>query len=240
MFLYHQSPRATLKAAVAAALLVLVSVTGCAPSYYQLRYEGQQALLNAEHGTARRLFKQADDKRPRAVDNLHDLGVCSVLLARAQFEQMNHAAALREVDEAIAYYTRAIDVHPGHQASLEGRNIALRLKGQFDEALESAEWAARFVGPSAQQYIFLARELEQRGDVDGAYLRYRQAVAMEPGNAVAHTAFARFLIKEGNERAAVYHLRVAYRLNPLEEWVTAELIARGALPALAEPPAEAP
>ena len=147
---------------------------------------------------------------------------------------------MREVDEAIDYYTRAIDVHPGHQASLEGRNIALRLKGQFDEALHSAEWAARFVGPSALQYVFLARELEQRGDVDGAYLRYRQAVAMEPGNAAAHTAFARFLIKEGNERAAVYHLQIAYRLNPLDEWVTAELIARGALPALAEPPAETP
>jgi len=223
-----------------ASLLALTTLTGCAPTYYQLRYEGQQALLNAEYGTARRLFEQAGDKRPREVENLHDLGVCSVLLARAHFERMNHAAALREVDDAIAYYTRAIDVHPGHQASLEGRNIALRLKGQFDVALQNAEWAARFVGPSARQYIFLARELEQRGDVDGAYLRYRQAVAMEPGNAAAHTAFSRFLIKESNERAAIFHLRIAYRLDPLDEWVTAELISRGALPALAEPPPETP
>ena len=94
MILYHQSPRKAQRIAVAVSLLALVSVTGCAPSYYQLRYEGQQALLNAEYGTARRLFKQADDKRPREVENLHDLGVCSVLLARAQFERMNHAGRL--------------------------------------------------------------------------------------------------------------------------------------------------
>jgi Flp pilus assembly protein TadD len=81
--------------------------------------------------------------------------------------------------------------------------------------------------------MFLAKELEERGDTDGALLRYRQAVAMEPQNAEAHVAFAKFLLRYNNEDAAVYHLQAAYRLDPRHEWVVDELIARGKLPPLA-------
>ncbi len=154
------------------------------------------------------------------------------MLAKEKFRQMNHPAAMRELDDAITYFSRAIDAHPGHQASIEGKNRALELKGQFDEALEQAEWAAEFVGPSARQQIFLAEELEERGDLDGALLRYRQAVAMEPGNPGAHVAFAKFLMRRNNETAAIQHLQVAYRLNPRDKWVVDQLVARSALPPL--------
>ena len=153
---------------------------------------------------------------------------------------MNRPAALRELDEAIAYYSQALEIYPGHQASMEGMNTALELKGQFDTALRHAEWAAEYVGPSARQYIFLAKELEERGDVDGALLRYRQAVAMEPGNPKAHVAFAKFLLRAKNEPAAIHHLQAAYRLNPLDEWVADQLSARSALPPLTSGDDKAP
>ncbi|MGB2987570.1 MAG: tetratricopeptide repeat protein [Phycisphaerae bacterium] len=217
-----------------ASLTLPVLLSGCAAQEYrELRWEGQRMMLNSMHGSARCLFEQAEELRPRRVQNLHDLGACSVMLARQRFEQMNHAAAMRELDAAIAYYSQAIEVHPGHQASIEGTNIALELKGQFDEALKHAEWAAEFVGPSAAQYIFLAKELEERGDVDGALLRYRQAVAMESANPDAHVAFAKFLLRSKNEPAAIHHLQAAYRLNPADDWVVDQLTARSALPPLA-------
>lgn len=215
--------------------VLTLPLTGCGPNYRELRLEGQRAFLGGAYGAARVLYRQAEEKKPRAVENLHDLGACSVMLARERFEQKNHPAALREVDEAIAYYRQAIDAHPGHRASLRGLNIALELKGQFDEALKTAEWAATFIGPSAEQYLFLARELEERRDEDGAFLRYRQAVAVEPRNAEAHRALARFLLQHDNEEAGVRHLQVAYRLDPRDIWVMEELIARGALPPLASP-----
>ena len=205
---------------------------GCGPNYYELRRMGQRAALDGSYGPARAFYLQAEERRPGRADNLHDLGVCSVMLARDKFAQTNHAAGMREVDDAVAYYTRAIDAQPGHQASLEGKRIALKLKGQFDEALKHAEWAAEFVGPSAKQYVLLARELEQRGDEDAALLRYRQAVAIEPKNAEAHRAFAKFLLACENDPAAVYHLQQAYRLNPGDPWVIAELAERKALPRL--------
>lgn len=195
-------------------------------------------MLDGMYGPARYYFEEAEEARPRTLDNLHDLAVCSIMMAKQRFAEMNHAAAMRELDMAIGYFNQALDVYPAHQASLEGKTIALKLKGQFDEALRTAHWAAEFVGPSAQQYVFLARELEERHDLDGALLRYRQAVAVEPRNPGAHREFARFLLRHHKESAGVHHLQIAYRLDPTDRWVMDELVARGALPSLA--PDEAP
>ncbi len=229
----------SLRIIVACSALAVV-LSGCGPNYYELRRMGQSAALRGDIGPARHFFLQAEEKRPRCVDNLRDLGVCSLALAKQKFEQMNHAAAFRELDHAIAYYRRAIDVCPGHQDSLEGLNLALEMKGRFDEALKQAEWAAEYVGPSAKQQIFLARELEQRGDWDGALLRYRQGVAMEPNNPKVHLALARFLLQHGDESAAVEHLQTAYRLNPTDAAVLEQLAVRGAVPQLGAAAEESP
>lgn len=213
-------------------LSIGLAATGCGPHYRQFRQSGQTHMDNAEFGAAKLLFLDAEDDSPRHLENLADLGACSIMLARARFSEMNHAAALREVDDALTYYSRALDVSPGHQLSVEGKNIALELKGQFDEALAHAEWTAEFVGPQAKYYLFLASELEERGDMDAALLRYRQAVAMEPENVDSHIAFAKFLARHGIEPATVHHLKIAYRLDPLNEWVMDELARRGQLPPL--------
>ena len=215
------------------ALAFLAALTGCGPHYSELRLEGQRAMLRAEFNPARYFFEKADERGRNRVENLHDLGFCSMMLAKERLEQGNRPSALRELDRALDYYNRAIEVQPGHQASLVGKNLALELKGLSDAALDHAEWAAKIVGPSARQHLFLASELEERGDLDGALLRYQQAVAMEPGNAEAHIAIAKFLLRHSNEQAAVGHLQIAYRLNPRNQWVAQELIARGKLPTLA-------
>ena len=81
-------------------------------------------------------------------------------------------------------------------------------------------------GPSAKQQIFLADEFEQRGDLDGALLRYRQGVAMEPDNAKAHVAIAQFLMRHDNEAAAYHHLVEANRIDPKNQWVADQLASR--------------
>jgi len=212
--------------------LCTLVVVGCGPTYRNLRHEGQRFMIAGNYGEARILFQQADHRRPDGVQNLHDLAVCSEILAKQNFELAQRAVALREIDSAIEYYRRAIRAYPGHQPSLEGLNTVLELKGQFDQALDQAEWAARFVGPSATQYIFLAKELEERGLVDEAMLRYKQAVAIDGNSAQAHSAFAKFLIDHGRDQAAVHHLQRAFQIDPRDEWVRGELISRGALPSL--------
>ena len=209
---------------------VFLSAAGCstAPTFAKLRLAGQQQVLEHNMGIAKRLFEEAHELVPEDPHNLHDLGVCSMVLARQQFERRNEPAAMREVDQAVEYYARAINAHPGFQAALLGKNRALELKGQFDEALEHAEWAREFVGPSARQQMFLARELEQRGDMDTALLRYHQAVAMEENNATARAELGRFLHRQQRDDEAVGHLQAAYALNPAEPGVLALLVELGA------------
>lgn len=207
---------------------------GCGPTYRELRFQGQMAMAEQNYAPARYLLAQADGMNPRQLDNLYDLATCSVMIARDRAKELNAPATKRELDSAIAYYRRALEVRPAHGPSLEGLNAALELRGEKDRALAEAEWALRFIGPMARQYLFLARELEERGEMDAALLRYRQAVTIEPRNAEAHRAIARFLLNTGNETAAVFHLQAAYRLDPSDGWVVEQLASRGRIPALTE------
>ena len=102
------------------------------------------------------------------------------------------------------------------QEALRGKNRALELRGYADEALAEARWANTFVGPSATQQIFLASELEERGDLSGALLRYRQAVAMEPNNPNALVEMGRFLVRRGRTQEALVHLKKAYSIDPAQ------------------------
>jgi len=198
---------------VAAGLLMLA---GCnpEPDFRAYRLEGQRLMVKGNHGVARGLFEKAHEMVPEDPINLHDMADCSLYYARDLFARGDTVAAFREVDKGIEYYQRAINAHPGFPAALLGKNIALELKGQFEEALKVVEWAVRFVGPSAQQQIFLAQEMEERGDMDAALLRLRQAVAMEKENAAAHEALGKFSLRMGDHELAIRHLTRAYSLDP--------------------------
>ncbi len=206
--------------------LALLALVGCGPEpdFRDLRLAGQRQMLSGNHGAARGLFKQAHEEVPEHAANLHDLGNCCLYFARDQFARRNVAAAMREVDAAIDYFRRSINAHPGYSASLLGMNIALELKGQFEEAVRVAEWAAEFVGPSARQQVFLAREMEERGDLDAARLRYRQAEAMEPANPMAQAELGMFYRRIGQRELAVRHLTRAYELDPTQSQVAAALL----------------
>ncbi len=215
--------------------------TGCTQTTYRDYWrDAQLAMIRGDYYAARTFLDECERRRPRRVENLHDQGVCCMMISRDKFTQMNHAAAMRELDHGLAYFTSAIDDVPGHQASSEGKNRTLELKGQYEAALEQAEWTLKFVGPSARQYLFLARELEERGDKDGALLRYRQAISAEPGNPEPYSAMARFLLRERDEPGAIQHLREAYRLNPRDAWVAEQLTIRGVLPVVQTGRATAP
>jgi tetratricopeptide (TPR) repeat protein len=222
--------RAVAGVLIPAAGLILVCAAGCStePTFAELRAAGQQQVIEHNVGVAKRLFEEAEELRREDAYNLHDLGICAMIRARDLFSQGHHPAAMREIDQSIAYYDRAITVHPGFQSALLGKKRALKLKGQFDAALRHAEWVSVFVGPAAEQQIFLARELEERGDMDAALLRYRQAVAMEEDHAGAHAELGRFLHRQGRGEAAIPHLQESYRLDPTDREVLRLLVELGA------------
>lgn len=218
-------------------VLVLAGVlSGCTNelSYRDLRAMGQEQMIQHNYGAAQRLFKQAMERVPEDAWNLYDLGDCSMQLANEQFRLRNAAAALRYADHAVDYYSRAINAYPGMEPAHWGKNMALEAKERFESALAVAEWAVEYVVPTARQQLFLARELEERADPDGALLRYRQAVELEPDSAYAHAALGRFYARIGKKKEAREALITAYRLDPTEPGVLDALRELDASP----PPAD--
>lgn len=211
---------------------LIAAQAGCSstPDFQQIRLEGQRAMLDGNYRVARGLFRRGLEMVPEDHVNLHDLGDCCLYFSREQFARRNVPAALREVDQAIAFYHRAISADPGFQAALMGKNTALELKGQYEKAVQVAEWAVEFVGPSARQQLFLAQEMEERGDLDAAHLRFRQAVAMEPNNPEAHEALGRFYYRTGQTNLAIGHLNRASLLDPNRPRLVDLLTELGAQP----------
>ncbi len=219
----------------------LLTVVGCGPNFRQLRFEGQQAMTAQDYVLAQDRFEQAARKQPAHPGNLYDLGTVHLARAKHCMDTGARAAALRAADRAVNCFSRAVESHPGMHMALAAKNEALELKGRFEDALGTAEWATTFVGPRAREQIFLARELEERGDYDAALLRYRQAVAMERDSAMAHAALGEFLLRQDNQAMAVRHLKTAYKLNPMEPGVAQRLTSLNEpLPRTVEPPAPSP
>ncbi len=205
----------------------ILLIPACSRDFRRCRVEGQRALMDHNYAVARARFERAHHIWPGDAENLFDLGTVHLYYAKALVTEGNQPAAARELDRAVRYFSRAVQARPGMQAALAAKNEALELKGLYDQALEQAEWASAFVGPRAREQVFLAGELEQRGDYDGALLRYRQAVAMERENPMAHAAIGQFLHRRGNRPMAVSHLKTAYKLNPLQPGVARLLTELG-------------
>lgn len=220
--------------AVTLSVLLGVAVGGCAPTYQDLRMEGHAALERKDYGVAKRLLKRAEHIKPQDWRNLYDIGVCCLLAGDEKLQQRERVAAKRELDEAYDYFQRVAQARPGDEFAYRGMNVSLELKGEYEKALSEAEWAAQNVGPSVRLRVYLAQELEQRGDMDAALATFREAIDLDPNNSSAHYAFAQFLYRRGQDAEAMYELEWANRLAPEDEQISAEVLARGGTPVAIE------
>ncbi len=202
-------------------------VAGCAPSFKQYRSEGQKLMAEGRYNAALYQLRTARNMVPEHSWNLCDMAQCHMALAEEAGARQDDRAELRELDRAIACYKRALRSFPGMPTALRGMNHALEVRGDSDEALESARWASEIVGPSAAQQLFLAREYAERGDADQALLCYRQAVAMEPTNPTAHWALGMFYLTLDRRSDGVEHLQTAYRLDPTRMYIADRLELMG-------------
>ncbi len=209
----------------AAAMFV---TTGCGPSFNLYRTRGIELLEQGRFAAAKGVFLEAHAMVPENADNLCDLAHCHMGIGRDYMLREDRRAAIREFDQAIIYYQRARQSFPGLERAIAGLNEAQELRGQYDEALQTAEWASRVVGPSARQQIYLAREYAERGDADRALLAYKQAIAMEPANPTPYWALGMFYIEIGRHDDGIAKIQQAYRLDPTQTLIADHLRRLGA------------
>ncbi|HEY2114233.1 MAG TPA: tetratricopeptide repeat protein, partial [Candidatus Angelobacter sp.] len=66
----------------------------------------------------------------------------------------------------------------------------------------------------AAAHFHLAKDLEARGDLNGAIAEYREAVKLKPDDMVLHGSLGAALSKKGEVDASIAELREAVRLAP--------------------------
>ncbi|MCH8852138.1 MAG: tetratricopeptide repeat protein [Planctomycetes bacterium] len=206
----------------------LLAACGCSATFHMYRTEGAKCFSEGRFAAAGGLFQEAYQMVPENADNLYDLACCRRAMGLDYLVRGDRFAAVREFDRAITWYNRALQSYPGDERTIAGLNDTLELRGRHAEALRTAEWASKMIGPSARQQLYLADEYAQRGDADRALVTYKQAVAMEPANPTPYWALGRFYLKLGRRADAVASLQQAYRLDPTRTAIADELRNLGA------------
>ena len=136
---------------------------------------------------------------PFLIGGLYLLGERKKKRARERRERANphFTAALAAVEkgnlaEAVAGFTKAIEIDPGFQAALLNRGMLYQRQGSLDAAL--ADYASVIkIGPAAvtaQGLMIRGQAYEQRGDVDRAIADYTKVVR-QGGGARAGGYFSR-------------------------------------------------
>jgi tetratricopeptide (TPR) repeat protein len=92
--------------------------------------------------------------------------------------------------------------------------IALRTKGNLDEAIAGCRQAIELDPKYAKAHYNLGAALHDKGQLDEAIASFRKAVELDPKYALAHYSLGFVLVKQGQRDEAIPSFRKAIELDP--------------------------
>ncbi len=116
--------------------------------------------------------------------------------------------------ERVRWYQAALAAHPGHLAALNGLGLALRTRGDLDDAVVAYREAIRLNPKYAHAHHNLGVALRAKGDLDGAVAAYREAIRLNPEDAHAHRSLGLALTDKGDRDGALAAFKEAVRADP--------------------------
>jgi Flp pilus assembly protein TadD len=132
-------------------------------------------------------------------------------------------ANLGQIDEAISYYRRALELNPNFALTLANLGSAFLAQGKYEEAIETCEKALRLRPNLAETQEDLGSALIDAGRADESVFHNRKALELRPDLTVARLNLGATLLKKGNYDEAIGHFEYVLRLNPQDEVVRAFL-----------------
>jgi Flp pilus assembly protein TadD len=129
----------------------------------------------------------------------------------------NFANVLREsgkVDEAIAHYTKALEIRPNHARAHNNLGIALAHKGRLDDAIYHHSQAIRINPDNVEAYHNLGLILARQRKFDQAIVYFSKALELDPDSADVHTGMGTILLLQGKLEEATVYFTKALELNP--------------------------
>jgi tetratricopeptide (TPR) repeat protein len=113
----------------------------------------------------------------------------------------------------MAEYRQAIRIKKDYPEAHYNLGIALKEKGQLDEAMAEYRQAIRIKKDYSEPHNNLGIALKAKGRLDQAIAEYREAIRLKKDNAGAHTNLGVALYAKGQSNEAVTEWREAIRIN---------------------------
>jgi Flp pilus assembly protein TadD len=117
-------------------------------------------------------------------------------------------------DEAIDFFQKSLELHPGDPRTENDLGVLLTQKGKVDEAMKHFQKALDSVPVYAHAHFHLGNILAQRGQLDDAISHYRKALENSPYDPETHVALGVALAQKGEVEEAKNHFQKAVELSP--------------------------
>jgi tetratricopeptide (TPR) repeat protein len=118
------------------------------------------------------------------------------------------------IDEAMAYYQKALEISPDYAETHNNLGVALADRGQVDSAIIHYQKALDISPNYAEARNNLAVALAGRGQVDSAFTHYEKVLEIKPDYAEAHNNLGNALAGRGQIDSAIAHYQKALESKP--------------------------
>ncbi|GHU59519.1 hypothetical protein FACS1894133_6470 [Clostridia bacterium] len=119
-----------------------------------------------------------------------------------------------EYDEAIANYTKAIELNPDYAMAYNSRGFAYRNLGEYDKAIADYTKAIELKPDYARAYFNRGYAFDDKGEYDKAIADYTKAIEFKPDYAVAYYNRGCVFDDEGEYDKAIADYTKAIELEP--------------------------
>ncbi len=199
-------------------LLVLLGpplLVGCqiADNPIALHNRAFEQYSNGNYVSATGLYKWVLQNDPEHSASMVGLAMCYKALAQQQMYKDHYPAAWRDLDEALYWLDQALTVDPANHNAAKLKVQCLEMRGQTQASVQTARWAARYVGPDSKTLLLLAGTYMDAGQYDKAQTTYKRAIALAPNDPQCHLQAARFYKFTGKYALASKHLQHAVALG---------------------------
>ncbi len=138
----------------------------------------------------------------------------------------NFGVALVEqgkLDEAVAHFTKALQIKPGYTTGRRNLGYTLVQQGKLDEAIAHFTEVLRIEPDFIDARLNLGCALAQQGKLDEAIANFTSLLQIKPNLADAHENLGKALLQQGKLKEAIGHYREALRIEPLNPTTHNEL-----------------
>jgi len=126
--------------------------------------------------------------------------------------------AAQKPEEAIALYTKALELDPENAAAYHNLGNVLSDKGDQDGAIAKYQRAIELNPNFFAGYYSLGNVLSAKGDQDGAIIKYQRAIELAANFAWAYIGWGNALSAKGDQDGAIIKYQRAVELDPNFVW----------------------